>query len=133
MAKPTTPTPDNLASFDKLIATIPDVERKGAAMPYTSKNGHMFSFLCNTGKLGLRLPAEDREAFIKKFNAKLCEQHGVVLKEYVEVPDELFKKTGELKKYFALSHAYVTSLKPKPTTRKTSAKKKGESKNRKRS
>jgi hypothetical protein len=27
-------------------------------------------------------------------------------------------KTGELKKYFSLSHDWVGSLKPKPTTRK---------------
>ncbi len=104
------------------MATNPDVERKGAAMPYTSLNGHMFSFLTNTGKLALRLPDDERGAFLKKYKTRLCEQHGTVLKEYVEVPDALLKKTRELKKYFDVSSAYVASLKPKATTRKKSAK-----------
>lgn len=109
---------DTLALYDTLIATIDGVERKGAAMPYTSVNGHMFSFLTKTGTLALRLPDDEREAFIAKYRANLCEQHGVVLKEYVEVPEALLKKTRELMKYFASSHAYVASLKPKATTKK---------------
>jgi hypothetical protein len=36
----------------------------------------------------------------------------------VQLYEKLLKKTGELQKYFALSYAYVGSLKPKPTTRK---------------
>jgi TfoX/Sxy family transcriptional regulator of competence genes len=103
-----------LELYDRLVATNPSVERKGAAMPYTSLNGHMFSFLTRTGTLALRLPAEAREAFLSKYKTKLCEQHGSVLKEYVEVPDALLKKTPELKKYFDLSYAYAASLKPKP-------------------
>ena len=34
-----------LASYEALVATGPGVERKGKTMPYTSVNGHMFSFL----------------------------------------------------------------------------------------
>ena len=113
---------DKLALYEKLVATHPAVERKGAAMPYTSLNGHMFSFLTNTGKLALRLPTEERNAFLKKYKTTLCEQHGTVLEEYVEVPDTLLKKTKELKKYFDLSYAYVGSLKPKATKRKKGAK-----------
>lgn len=107
--------------YEKLVATNPSVERKGAAMPYTSVNGHMFSFLTKTGSLALRLPTDEREAFLKKYKTKLCEQHGSVLKEYVEVPDTLLSKTQELKKFFDLSHAYVSSLKPKATKRKKSS------------
>ncbi len=107
-----------LESYEKLVATNPSVERKGATMPYTSLNGHMFSFLTKSGTLALRLPSEERDAFLKKYKTKLCEQHGSVLEEYVEVPDALLKKTQELKKYFDLSYAYVASLKPKPTTTK---------------
>jgi len=43
-AKPETPA-DKLDLYEKLVATNPDVERKGATMPYKSLNGHMFSFL----------------------------------------------------------------------------------------
>ncbi|HVZ39774.1 MAG TPA: hypothetical protein VHI13_10890 [Candidatus Kapabacteria bacterium] len=109
---------EKLALYEKLVATIPEVERKGATIPYTSVNGNMFSYLSKDGVLALRLPAEARDAFIEKYNTRLCEQYGVVQKEYVEVPDALLKKTAELKKYFAQSHAYVSALKPKPTTRK---------------
>jgi hypothetical protein len=87
-------------------------------MPYTSMNGHMFSFLTKEGILALRLPAVERDAFLKKYNTKQCEQHGAVLEEYVEVPSVLLKNTVELKQYFDLSYTYVSSLKPKPTKKK---------------
>ena len=90
-------------------------------MPYTSLNGHMFSLLTKEGWLALRLPTAEREAFLQKYKTKLCEQYGAVMKEYVEVPDSLLKKTEELRKFFDLSFAYVSTLKPKPTKRKTAA------------
>ena len=108
---------DRLALYEKLVATNRRVVRKGASMPYRSLNGHMCSFLTKTGNLALRLPEAERDAFLKKYKTTLCEQHGRVLSEYVEVPDALLKKTSELKKYFDLSAAYVGSLKPKSTTR----------------
>jgi hypothetical protein len=105
------PKADSLELYEKLVATNPKVERKGATVPYTSLNGHMFSYLSKEGKLALRLPPEDREAFLKKYQAKLCEAYGKVQPEYVEVPDALLAKTQELKKYFDSSYAYVSSLK----------------------
>ena len=121
MNKPAAETPaDKLKLYEKLVATLPGVERKGATVPYTSVNGHMFSYLSKSGTLALRLPDEAREAFLKKFKTTLCKQYGVIQKEYVEVPDALLEKTSELKKHFAQSFAYVSSLKPKPTTRKKS-------------
>ena len=112
---------DKLKLYEMLVATNPRVERKGVTMPYTSLNGHMFSFLTNTGKLALRLPSEEREAFLKKHKTKLCEQQGSVLVEYVVVPDALLNKTQELKKFFDISYAYVGSLKPKPSRRSMKA------------
>jgi len=109
---------DNLELYEKLIATNPNVERMGATVPYTSVNGNMFSYLSKEGKLELRLPPIEREAFLKKYKAKLCEAYGKVQPEYVEVPDSLLASTRELKKYFDCSYAWVSSLKPKPTTRK---------------
>jgi hypothetical protein len=109
---------DKLELYEKLVATLPGVERKGATVPYTSVNGHMFSYLSKSGTLALRLPAEAIDAFLKKYKTTLCKQYGVVQKEYVEVPDSLLKKTSELKEFFAQSFAYVSALKPKPTTRK---------------
>ena len=120
MAKPAAGAPpsDKLELYEKLVATNPHVKRKGATVPYTSLNGHMFSYLSKEGKLALRLPAGEREAFLKKYKAKLCEAYGTVQPEYVEVPDSLLSSTRELKKFFDCSYEYVGSLKPKPTTRK---------------
>lgn len=36
---------DKLDLYNKLIATNPKIERKGAVHPYTSLNGHMFTYL----------------------------------------------------------------------------------------
>lgn len=107
------------ALYDKLIATNPKIARKGAANPYTSLNGHMFTYLNPSGTLALRLPEKEREEFLKKYKTTLFEAYGVVMKEYVTVPDSLLKNTKELRKYFELSYAYINTLKPKPTKKKS--------------
>jgi hypothetical protein len=109
---------EKLELYEKLIATNPEVERKGDTVPYTSVNGNMFSYLSKAGELALRLPEGEREAFLKKYKTKLCEAYGVVQKEYVVVPDAVLKKTQELKRFFDQSYAYVSSLKPKATKKK---------------
>ena len=116
--KPDIPA-DKLALYDKLIATHPEIERKGAANPYTSLNGHMFSLLLGPkGVMALRLPENEREKFLKKYDTTLYEAYGAVMREYVTVPDSLLKNTKGLEKYLAVSYAYVKTLKPKPTTKK---------------
>ena len=115
--KPDIPA-DRLALYDKLIATMPEIERKGAANPYTSHNGHMFSLLLGPkGVMALRLPEDEREKFLKKYNTTLYEAYGAVMREYATVPDVLLKDTKSLQKHLAVSYAYVKTLKPKPTTK----------------
>jgi hypothetical protein len=116
--KKTAGSPAEAEWFDKLAATIPEVERKGATYPYTSVNGNMFSYLHASGSMALRLPADEREKFLTKHKTTLFEAFGVVQKEYVKVPDSLLKKTGELQGYFAISYRYAQTLKPKPTKKK---------------
>ena len=118
---PMKPSPDagyakklELYTEEKLVATNPDVTRKGDTVPYTSLNGNMSSYLGKTGELALRLPSGPREAFLKKYRTTLCKLYGVVQVEYVMVPDALLKKTAELKPFFDQSVAYVKALKPKP-------------------
>ena len=55
--------PEKLELYEKLVATIPDIERKGASVPYTSLNGNMFSYLHASGAMALRLPKGEREEF----------------------------------------------------------------------
>jgi TfoX/Sxy family transcriptional regulator of competence genes len=87
---------------------------RASELPYTSINGHMFTFLSESGELALRLPKEAREAFLKKYDTALMEAHGTVMKEYVAVPERLLQKTNELKKYLNMSYEYAKTLKPKP-------------------
>jgi TfoX/Sxy family transcriptional regulator of competence genes len=104
-----------LELYEKLIKTNPKIERKGAANPYTSLNGHTFTYLNASGSLALRLPEDEREKFLKKYKTTLFEAYGAVMKEYVTVPDSLLKDTKTLQPYFQLSYQYIQSLKPKPT------------------
>jgi TfoX/Sxy family transcriptional regulator of competence genes len=107
----------NEVLYDQLIGTIPAIERKGAANPYTSLNGNMFTLL-HQSRLAIRLPEDAREAFLKKYKTNLFEAYGAVMAEYVAVPDALLKNTKELKKYLAVSYEYARTLKPKPTKKK---------------
>lgn len=104
--------------YNKLVLNNPKIERKGKTTPYTSVNGHMFSFLSKDGVMGLRLSQNDREAFIQKFDSKIMEQHGRIMKEYVEVPDGLLQETETLSEFLQKSFDHVSSLKPKTTKKK---------------
>jgi hypothetical protein len=106
-----------VALYEKVVSTLPGVARKGAMLPYTSLNGNMFSQMTKDGAMILRLPPDERDDFLRKYKTTLSVQYGVVQKEYVVVPDALLKRTAELRPYFAMSHAYVQSLRPKPTTK----------------
>ena len=101
--------------YNKLIASNPAIERKGATIPYTSHQGHMFTLLTKEGEVGIRLPEKQREEFIKKYKTRLIESYGVVMKEYVQVPEKLLNDTKTVSKYLEISLAYIKSLKPKPT------------------
>ena len=103
--------------YNKLVASLPEAVRKGDTMPYTSLNGHMYSFLTKRDEVTLKLPEKERIKFIEKYKTKLAENYGVVQKEYVVVPDSLLEKTDELKTYFYISFNYVSMLKPKPTAK----------------
>jgi TfoX/Sxy family transcriptional regulator of competence genes len=110
---------EKVALYDQLIATIPKIERKGAANPYTAINGNMFTLLHQSQTLAIRLPDGAREEFLKKHKTKLFEAYGDVMKEYVTVPDSLLKNTKELQKYLEASYEYAKTLKAKPTKKKS--------------
>ena len=105
-----------IQAYERLVATVPGVERKGARMPYTSLNGNMYSYL-DGEILALRLAPADRTAFIERYGAALHESHGHVMKEYVSVPASMLDELAELAPWLASSHAYAATLKPKPTKR----------------
>jgi hypothetical protein len=118
MAKPAPGAPpEKVRLYEALIATLPGVERKGAALPYTALNGNMFTILSRKGVMGMRLSKDDREAFLKDHGASLYADYGTVMPEYVAVPDDLLADTARMTVYVAASLAYARTLRPKPTTK----------------
>jgi TfoX/Sxy family transcriptional regulator of competence genes len=106
--------------YNKLVATHAEAVRKGDTIPYTSVNGHMYSYLSKDGFLALRLPEVSRNEFLEKYKTTLVTAYGIVQKEYVNVPDSLLAKTDELKRWFGLGYEYTAALKPKPSKSKRS-------------
>jgi hypothetical protein len=109
--------PEKLLLYDRLIAAVPGLQRKGASVPYTSLNGNMFSYLTADGCLALRLPHTTRETFLTTYQTSLVAVHGIVQKEYVLVEGGLLERTADLLPYFTASYEYAHTLKPKPTKR----------------
>jgi hypothetical protein len=106
---------EKAALYKQLVTAHPDAALKGDTIPYTSLNGHMYSFLSKSDEVVLKLPAGEREKFLEKYQTKLAVNYGIVQKEFVVVPDSLLQKTGELIPYFNIGYDYVSALKPKPT------------------
>ena len=101
-----------MTQYDKLIAANTNIERKGKTSPYTSVNGHMFSFLSKSGVMGLRLPKAALDSFLEEYETQLMEQHGHTMKEYVQVPSALLENTEKLSTYLQIRFAHTSSLKP---------------------
>lgn len=104
---------DKLELYEELVATIPDLVRKGAANPYTSHNGWMQSFIDKEGFVAIRLGKEDREAFLERYDTELSVQYGSVMKEFPIVPSELLEEMGEIVAWFKKSYDWVGTLDPK--------------------
>ena len=88
---------------------------KGAKNPYTSRNGHMFSFLDDDGQMALRFSDEMGDEFRTKYESGEVRSYGAVMRGYSSVPDDLFERTAELAEWFSRSHEWIGTLKPKPT------------------
>ena len=53
------------------------------------------------------LPPPERQAFLASYQTHLCEQHGKVLEEYVEVPNSLLRNVDELERHRGCRHRGV--------------------------
>ncbi len=103
----------NLVQYDEVVASIPAFERKGKTVPYTSANGHMFSFINKDGDLGIRIGKESAASFVAKYQTQPFKSHGALMKGYVLIPDQVLENTSLLKDLLEEGHRYVLSLKPK--------------------
>lgn len=109
---------ERLERYESLVATQSDVDRKGVAMPYTSRNGHMFSFLTAGGAVAIRLPKARLTEFLSLYDTEKPEQHGTVMKEYATVPDDLLDDLEALRPWFQESYEWVGTLRPKKSRKK---------------
>ena len=88
---------------------------KGAKNPYTSRNGHMFSFLDGEGAMALRLSDELTDEFLSRYESGPVIQYGSVMRGYVSVPDDLLSDTEELGSWFEKAYVWIGNLEPKAT------------------
>jgi hypothetical protein len=96
-------------------ASRADTHVRGAKNPYTSRNGHMFSFLDADGTMALRLPDEAGASFLSQFDSGPVTQYGSVMRGYVAVPSNLLADPVALATWFEESYDWIGTLEPKPT------------------
>ena len=106
-------------ALDQYLAVVDasdsGAEVKGAKNPYTSRNGHMFSFLAPEGEVALRLSDELGEQFQSEYESGPVMSYGSVMRGYVSVPAELLADAAALATWFDRSWEWIGSLPPKPT------------------
>jgi len=105
---------EKIELYNKLVATLTEAVRKGDTMPYTSVNGHMYSYFTKDDFVALKIPEAERTLFLEQYKTTLVHQYGIVQKDYVTVPDSLLANTNELASWFAISYRFTSGLKPKP-------------------
>ena len=88
---------------------------KGAKIPYTSRNGHMFSFLDGHGAMALRLSEKLTDEFLSRYVSGPVIQYGSVMRGYVSIPDDLLSDTEELGSWFEKAYDWIGTLEPKST------------------
>jgi len=88
---------------------------KGAKNPYTSRNGHMFSFLDADGTMAIRLSDELADEFLSRYESGPVTQYGSVMRGYVSVPDDLLSDTEDIGSWFKKAYEWIGTLEPKAT------------------
>jgi hypothetical protein len=119
-SKAVTAPPDRLALYERLLASVEDVDRRsnfGSA--YTALNGNMYTMISKHGVVGIRLPEPERSAFIERYGTELFRGDPAwpPAREFVAVPDPLLEDTDALRPVLERSLEYVRTLKPKPARR----------------
>ena len=123
-----------LERYRAVVEASGNREIKGAKNPYTSRNGHMFSFLDAEGMMALRLSAELEAEFRSQYESGPVVQYGRTMRGYSSVPTQLLDDTETLREWYDQAWEWIGTLNPKPT-KKAAAKatKKASTKPRKKS
>lgn len=106
--------PDALEAYREAVeASRSGTTVKGAKNPYTSRNGHMFSFLDPEGTMALRLSDEMSDEFRSRYDSGDVKQYGATMRGYSSVPVELLDDTAALAAWFDRSWDWIGTLDPK--------------------
>jgi len=113
------PSEKMIEFFDAILPGGSKVERKKMfGCPVGFINGNMFMGLHND-RIILRLGENEREGFIREYNAEIFEpMPGRKMREYVVIPENLLTNISSLKTWCEKSYEYTSKLKPKETKAK---------------
>ena len=109
--------PEALERYLTLVEASGNGEVKGAKNPYTSRNGHMFSFLDPEGTLAIRLSDAATEEFRSRYDSGPVIQYGRTMQGYSSVPPDLVDDVDALRAWYDRSWEWIGTLAPKPTTK----------------
>ena len=106
--------PEALAAYTAAVAAVDnDTAVKGAKNPYTSRNGHMFSFLDQDGTMAIRLSDEMTDEFRSTYESGDVIQYGSTMRGYSSVPHHLLADTAKLTEWLNRSWDWIGTLPPK--------------------
>lgn len=108
-----------LERYLAMVEASGHAEVKGAKNPYTSRNGHMFSFLDPDGVLAIRLSDEATQQFRDRYDSGPVIQHGATMHGYSAVPPDLAADPAALGEWYDRSWAWIGTLPPKATKKST--------------
>ncbi|MBT8197433.1 MAG: TfoX/Sxy family protein [Acidimicrobiia bacterium] len=109
-------SPEKLEQYAAVVDhSTSDAEVKGAKNPYTSRNGHMFSFLDADGTMALRLSDDLSEEFRAQYDSGDVTSYGATMRGYSSVPTDLLADAETLAEWFDKSWNWIGTLPPKPT------------------
>ena len=108
---------DALQRYRALVDASGRGEVKGAKNPYTSRNGHMFSFLDSEGTMALHLSEELEAEFRARYESGPVIQYGRAMRGYSSVPPELLADTETLRGWYDRAWDWIGTLQPHSTTR----------------
>ncbi|MGJ8528719.1 hypothetical protein [Maritalea sp.] len=108
----------NLDRYQALVSAYFDDVVKGKNNPYTSINGNMYSFLDRDGRICLRLNKVKAATFAPLLGSEPVVQYGSIMKDYVAVPETLFKDETLIAEIFTACRSLSKALPTKPTKRK---------------
>ncbi len=110
--------PGDPEKLEQYIAVVDQSESgtevKGAKNPYTSRNGHMTSFLADDA-MAIHLSKEQTEEFRSQYDSGDVMQYGATMRGYSSVPDDLLEDAAAMAAWFDKSWEWIGTLPPKPT------------------